>query len=367
MSENTPSTMKQLLKRSVPRLLGWYADAKKPFPWRQDPTAYRVWISEIMLQQTRTAAVIPYFERFMSALPNVKALSEVDDDVLMKLWEGLGYYSRARNLKKAAQTVMSDFGGQLPCTAAELLKLAGIGPYTAGAIASIAFGQPNAAVDGNVLRVVMRLCACHDDIMLASTKKRVTDALEAVYPSGKQAGALTEALMELGEGVCIPNGEPRCLDCPLSELCLALGNGEQNDLPVRTPKKPRRIEHRTVLLLRCGDKYALSKRPEGGLLSGLWEFPNTVGSLVGESAMQAAKDLGAEPLSHTPLPDSVHIFTHIEWHMTGYLIECESLPENMAHATAADIGNRYAIPKAFRAYTENARNARGFAPTPTSF
>jgi A/G-specific adenine glycosylase len=350
MPEN--NSARDLLENAVPRLLDWYGDAKKPFPWRQNPTAYHVWISEIMLQQTRTAAVIPYFERFVSVLPNVKALSEVEDDVLMKLWEGLGYYSRARNLKKAAKIVMSDFGGQLPRTAKELLTLPGIGPYTAGAIASIAFGEPNAAVDGNVLRVVMRLFACRDDIMLASTKKWVTDALESVYPVGTEAGKFTEALMELGEAVCIPNGEPRCLDCPLSEICLALKNGEQNELPVRTPKKPRKIEHRTVLLLKCGNKYALAKRPEGGLLSGLWEFPNTVGKLDSAGALAAAQALGAKATECTPLGDAIHIFTHIEWHMTGYLVECESLPCDMAHASAEETLERYAIPKAFRAYTQ---------------
>ena len=359
---STAPRTEELLRKAVPLLIRWYGGEKNPFPWRQDPTAYHVWISEIMLQQTRTAAVIPYFERFVTVLPSIEALAAVDDDLLMKLWEGLGYYSRARNLKKAAKLVMTNFGGQLPQTAAELESLPGIGPYTAGAIASIAFGRPNAAVDGNVLRVVMRLSACRDDVMLGATKRRVTEALESVYPSGKQAGELTEALMELGEKICIPNGEPHCFDCPLSELCLAVARGEQNTLPVRTPKKPRRTEERTVLLMRCGNRYALSKRPEGGLLSGLWEFPNILGALDEKGALAAAEELGAKAVSVRPLADAVHIFTHIEWHMTGYLVECEALPKGMAQANALEIGEKYAIPNAFRAYTDMIENFTASAP-----
>lgn len=341
-----------LLQKAVPLLLSWYREAKKPLPWRLSPTAYHVWISEIMLQQTRIEAVIPYYERFLAAIPDVRALSEIDEGELLKLWEGLGYYSRARNLKKAAQRIMSDFGSELPHTAKELRTLNGIGPYTAGAIASIAFGEPSAAVDGNVLRVIMRLCACRDDIMQGGTREKVTKALEAVYPSGKEAGEFTQSLMELGENICIPNGEPKCLDCPLAELCLALKDDLRGELPVRAPKKPRRIEKRTVLLLRCKDRYALSRRDKKGLLAGLWEFPNIQGALDEQEACETARALGAAPISVTGIGDALHIFTHIEWHMTGYLIECEGLPDTLAHATPDEIRKEYAIPKAFRAYLE---------------
>lgn len=339
-----------LLKKALPPLLSWYREVKKPLPWRMEPTAYHVWISEIMLQQTRIEAAIPYYERFLKALPDVAALAAVEEGELLKLWEGLGYYSRARNLKKAAMQVMADFGGSLPQTAAELRTLAGVGPYTAGAIASIAFGQPCAAVDGNVLRVIARLCACFDDIMLTSTRERVTASLEAVYPVGKDAGDLTQAIMELGENICIPNGAPRCADCPLASLCLARAQGLVGELPVRAPKKPRRIEKKTVLLLRQGDKYALSKRKQSGLLAGLWEFPNTEGALDGQGALEAAKAFGAKPLTATSVGCAAHIFSHVEWHMTGYLVECESLPAALAHATPDEIRQSYAIPKAFRAY-----------------
>ncbi len=347
--ENYPTS---LLQKIIPPLLAWFRAERKPLPWRLSPTAYHVWISEIMLQQTRIEAVIPYYERFLTALPDVKALAEVDDEVLMKLWEGLGYYSRARNLKKAAQKVMSTYGGNLPKKACELQTLDGIGPYTAGAIASIAFGEPSAAVDGNVLRVITRLCASHDDIMQTKTRTKVTAALEAVYPHGKEAGELTEALMELGENVCIPNGEPRCQACPLAEHCLARKKNEQALLPVKAPPKARRIEKRTVLLLKCGNEYALHLRGEKGLLAKLWEFPNLDGTLDEEGALAAARALGATPISATPAGEAIHIFSHVEWHMTGYLILCEKLPDNLPHATPAEIRQEYAIPKAFRAYLE---------------
>ncbi len=350
MSKENDFLSFKLPKELVPRLLSWYAAVKKPFPWRLEPTAYHVWISEIMLQQTRISAAIPYYERFLAALPDVSSLAAVDDEELMKLWEGLGYYSRARNLKKAAERVMSEFGGELPRTVRELRTLDGIGPYTAGAIASIAFGQPSAAVDGNVLRVIARLCASEDDIMKESTRKSVTAALEAVYPSGADAGAFTEALMELGENVCIPNGAPKCAECPLADLCLAKKENRQEDLPVKTPPKPRRLEKHTVLLLKCGDKYALARRSKKGLLAGLWEFPNVEGSLDTSGALRTARDLGARPLSATSIGDAIHIFSHVEWHMTGFLVACESLPDTLAHATPDEIRAAYAIPKAFHAF-----------------
>ena len=330
MSNENKGLSREVLGQAVPRLLRWYAQVKKPLPWRLSPTAYHVWISEIMLQQTRISAAIPYYERFLAALPDVRALAEVDDEVLMKLWEGLGYYSRARNLKKAAQKVMSEFGGELPHTARELRTLDGVGPYTAGAIASIAFGEPSAAVDGNVLRVVMRLCAAEDDVMSGKTRDKVTAALEEIYPDGKDAGAFTEALMELGENVCIPNGAPKCAECPLLDLCLAQKQGRAEDLPVKTPPKPRRIEARTVLLLKCGEEYALARRDKKGLLAGLWEFPNLTGHLSTASAAETVRALGAAPLSVTPVGEAIHIFSHVEWHMIGYLVECDRLPTSLA-------------------------------------
>ena len=343
--ENTP-----LLARAAELLSAWYRENGTPMPWRDERSPYRTWISEIMLQQTRTAAVIPYFERFMKVFPDVQTLADADEETLMKLWEGLGYYSRARNLHKAAKDVVDRFGGELPRTAKELTTLAGIGEYTAGAIASICFGEPEPAVDGNVLRVVTRLLASRADIALPETKRDLTEALRAVYPKDGSAGLLTEALMELGEQVCIPNGEPKCLSCPLAEICLGLAAGKQNDLPVKSPKKARRVRPCTVLLLRCGQRYAIAKRPEKGLLAGLWEFPNADGHLSADEALAYAQSLGARPVNATLAGDAIHVFTHIEWHMRGYFLECEAMPAALTWATPAEITDTYTVPKAFRAY-----------------
>ena len=226
-------TDRNILAAALPRIADWDAAVRRDLPWRRSPTPYHVWISEIMLQQTRIEAVIPYYERFLAELPDVAALASVDDDRLMKLWEGLGYYSRARNLKKAAQQVIERFGGALPATAEELRSLPGIGEYTAGAIASLAFHKPEPAVDGNVLRVLSRLLASKDDVMSPAVRKSVTADLRSIYPSGEQAALVTEGLMELGETLCIPNGEPLCDACPAAALCRARAAGDPTQYPVR--------------------------------------------------------------------------------------------------------------------------------------
>lgn len=339
-----------LLAHAARLLAAWYRENGTSMPWRDERSPYCTWISEIMLQQTRTAAVIPYFERFMKAFPDVRSLADADEETLMKLWEGLGYYSRARNLHRAAKDIVDRFGGELPHTAKELSTLAGIGEYTAGAIASICFGEPEPAVDGNVLRVVTRLCASGADIALPETKRAVTAALREVYPTDGSAGLLTEALMELGERVCIPNGEPRCLACPLAEICAGLCEGKQNDLPIKSPKKARKLRPCTVLLLRCGERYAIEKRPEKGLLAGLWEFPNVDGHLSADEAHAFAESLGAHPAEVTSAGEATHVFTHIEWHMHGYFVECEAMPATFTWATPTEIADTYTVPKAFRAY-----------------
>jgi len=335
----------RLISGCVAPLIDWYRRSRRPLPWREQPTPYHVWISEIMLQQTRIEAVLGYYSRFLAALPDIPALAAVDEDSLLKLWEGLGYYSRARNLKKAAGVLMAQYGGMLPRTVTELKALPGIGDYTAGAIASIAYHQPEPAVDGNVLRVVMRLLACSDDVIEPKTRKAVTALLRACYPSGENAGLLTEGLMELGETVCVPNGEPACLLCPLRELCRAAQSGSATDYPVRTKPKERRRETRTVLLLRCGTDYAIRRRPDTGLLAGLWEFPNREGLLDAAGIEQA---LGVKLLSCVPCGEGKHIFSHVEWHMTGWLAECAEKPEGFTWADAATIRARYSIPTAFR-------------------
>lgn len=340
------------LTQMVPLIIEWYETHKRTLPWRENPTPYHVWISEIMLQQTRIEAVIPYYERFLKEIPDIQALAEVPDDKLMKLWEGLGYYSRARNLKKAAMEIISRFGGNLPEDAASLRSLSGIGDYTAGAIASICFGKAEPAVDGNVLRVIMRYLGKYDDIALQSTKKSVAEALRTIYPHGKDAKNLTQGIMELGESVCIPNGEAKCDRCPLSRHCVANQEHLKDSLPVKTAKKPRKTEEKTVFLLSCRGKYAICQRPDSGLLAKLWEFPNAKGKLSEEEALSYLQGMALSPFHLKPSTDAIHIFTHIEWHMTGYEAECLYPSDAFVWKTPKEIVEEYAIPSAFRAYSE---------------
>ena len=336
----------EIIQQALPKIADWYALSRRVLPWREDPAPYRIWISEIMLQQTRVEAVIPYYERFLRELPDVAALAAVEEDRLLKLWEGLGYYSRARNLKKAAETVMRDYGGTLPRTAAELRKLPGIGDYTAGAIASIACGEPEPAVDGNVLRVLSRLLENEGDVLSPAVKKSMTALLRQHYPAGEAAALTTEGLMELGETICIPNGAPKCELCPLGKLCRAFQSGSAERFPVKAPPKARRQEARTVLLLRCGGRYAIRQRPKKGLLAGLWEFPNEPGSLSREQLFARFP----QALSLADCGRAAHIFTHVEWHMQGYLVELpEELPEYIWE-TPSLIRERYSFPTALRAY-----------------
>ena len=344
------------LSSIIEPLLAWYEQNRRSLPWRDHPTPYHVWLSEIMLQQTRIEAVIPYYERFLAACPTVKALAEIDDEALMKLWEGLGYYSRARNLKKAAVTIVKEHGGELPADYAALLSLSGIGEYTAGAIASIAFGLPEPAVDGNVLRVIARLTADESDILQASTKRRVTEALRAVYPhKASQAANMTQALMELGERVCIPNGTPHCDECPLGATCPTRAQALFDRIPYRSPKKARKIQPRTIFVLTCGDKAALCKRPDRGLLAGLWEFVGVDEHMDPAAAQALLKGQGMVDAELYPLPDATHIFSHVEWHMRGYLVHCPGeIPKwqtrDLVWVTQKEISEQYAVPGAYRAF-----------------
>ena len=338
----------QRIEHALPAIITWYTSNRRALPWREDPTPYHIWISEIMLQQTRIEAVIPYYKRFLQQLPDLTALSAVPEDRLLKLWEGLGYYSRARNLKRAAITVTEQYGGALPCKASELKKLPGIGDYTAAAIASIAFGEPEPAVDGNVLRVTMRLLARRDNIADPRIRKDIAALLRRFYPAGENASLLTEGLMELGEVICLSNGIPLCAQCPLNSVCLAHENGKEEDYPVRSAQKERRVEDRTVLLLRCGNRFAIRKRPGKGLLAGLWEFPNLEGLLNASSALAAAEAMGASVLHIAPCGEAKHIFTHVEWRMTGYLLSCAKEAKGFLWLTPEEIGTSYSVPTAFR-------------------
>lgn len=340
------------LSAIVKPLSAWYTDAHRALPWRDDPTPYHVWLSEIMLQQTRIEAVIPYYHRFLSTLPTIASLAEADEELLLKLWEGLGYYSRVRNLKKAAVTVMEEYGGELPHTADELRRLSGIGDYTAGAIASISFGEPTPAVDGNVLRVIARVTGDRRNVLSPDVKKDVTSALRDIYPRGDGAATLTQGLMELGERVCIPNGTPACHACPLTDLCVAHKDGLTDVIPLREKDKTRRKEDLTVLLLYCESthRYAIRKRPPTGLLASLWELPNVGTHLTEPEARDAAASLALMPKSVTPLADAKHLFTHVEWNMRGYRIETEKECDDFFWVTKAELDDTYAVASAFRAY-----------------
>ena len=336
----------EIIEQALPRIADWYALSRRVLPWREEPTPYRVWISEIMLQQTRIEAVIPYYHRFLAELPDVTALAAVEEDRLLKLWEGLGYYSRARNLKRAAEMVMRDFGGELPHTAAALRTLPGIGDYTAGAIASIACGEPEPAVDGNVLRVLSRLLENGGDVLSPAVKKSVTTLLREHYPRGEAAALTTEGLMELGETVCIPNGAPKCEPCPWQSLCRAHQNGTEENYPVKAPPRPRRIEERSVLLLRWGDRWAIRQREKKGLLAGLWEFPNEPGAVTEEELR--ARFPQAERIA--PCGRARHVFTHVEWRMEGWRLDLKRPLPGLTWEAAAEIRSRYSIPTALKAY-----------------
>ncbi|MDO4793969.1 MAG: A/G-specific adenine glycosylase [Filifactor alocis] len=303
------------------RLLEWYHRNKRSMPWRDDPTAYHVWISEIMLQQTRVDAVRNYYLRFIERLPDIQSLADVDDDELHKLWEGLGYYNRAKNLKKTAQLLIREYDGELPSTFDELLKLHGIGPYTAGAVASIAFRQAVPAVDGNVMRVISRLTGDVRDIMQQSTRKAMEEVVRDLIPPD-EVHHFNQALMELGALVCIPNGSPKCTNCPVNNICYAYETGAQNTLPVKKEKKKRVIRHRSILVfVNEKNEFLIQKRGETGLLSGLWEFVSVEGEISTHDLKLLLKQKGLSFRSVTKIEDAKHIFSHIEWRMHGYLIK----------------------------------------------
>ena len=331
-------------------LLPWYEEHKRDLPWRKDQEPYHIWLSEIMLQQTRVEAVKGYYARFLETLPTIEALAACDDDLLHKLWEGLGYYSRVRNLKKAAAQIMEQHNGHFPKTYEAIHALPGIGDYTAGAIASIAFGRKTPAVDGNVLRVLSRIQNDPSPIDLPETKKKVRAALEAIYP--EEAGAFTQALMELGATLCGPNWKPRCEECPCRSICLSYQAGTAETLPVKSPKKEKRQENRTVFILSCDGKYALEKRPNKGLLAGLWQFPNVPGHLNTEKALSTVQQIGLTVREIYREVNRKHIFTHIVWDMKGIYLEVAEPAGTFQWFTEDEIVQQAALPTAFRLFRE---------------
>ena len=390
------------------RVVPWFLAHKRDLPWRRDRDPYRVWVSEVMLQQTRVEAVIPYYERFLGALPNAEKLARCPEDRLLKLWEGLGYYRRVRNMQDAAKRIIADFGGELPQEEKDLLALPGIGRYMAGAIASIAYGRSVPAVDGNVMRIMARLTADARPVGDTSFVREVTaglrDALETEYRAGlaagrkKQkkgvpdAGTFNQGMMDLGAMICLPNATPHCEACPLGDLCKAHKRKKTEAYPVRVQKKARRVEKRTVLVIRDGEKVILARRPSEGLLAGMYEFPNREGHIGKKKALDLVKAQGFDALRIREMGEAKHLFSHVEWQMRGYEIRVGSFPEmtpgfdqkpgagakpgsdgipesnikpgfdgipesnirpgsDWFLAEISDIEERYAIPSAYRAYT----------------
>lgn len=332
-------------------LLPWFAEHRRDLPWRRDREPYHVWLSEIMLQQTRVEAVRGYYLRFLERLPDIAALASAPEDVLLKLWEGLGYYSRVRNLQKAAQCVMEQHDGEFPQELSAIRALPGIGDYTAGAIASICFEAPTAAVDGNVLRVILRLTVCADSPADVRVRRRIGEELSAVYPAG-HCGDFTQALMELGATVCLPNGAPQCGACPLRALCEAHAQGAELQFPTKPPKKPRRIEQRTVFVLQCGDRLAVCKRPSRGLLAGLWQLPDVPGKLETAEALRQAEQWCVHPTGILKTAERTHIFTHVQWDLRGVWLTCAAEAPQFTWADEDALRHEIGLPTAYRQFLD---------------
>lgn len=331
------------MKKIVRPLLNWYYLHKRELEWRKDKNPYRIWVSEIMLQQTRVEAVKPFYYRFMEQLPTVQALAEVDDEKLMKLWEGLGYYSRARNLKIAAQQIMEEYNGVFPSKYDEIIKLKGIGPYTAGAIASIAFNEKVSAIDGNVLRVMARVQNNFEDIMLASTRKRLEKDLAVILP--KEVGEFNQAIMELGAMVCIPNGAPKCHICPLNTHCLAYKADTMLQLPVKKKANRRKIEQKTILLLIYEDKIAVEKNQAKGVLHNMWKFVS-----LDDHYTQAVIEDKFDAISSYELKSQKYLFSHIEWDMKAYVVYMHTKLAEFEWIAINQVNSEIALPSVYRKY-----------------
>ncbi len=345
-------------QKTIDRLISWYRENRRDLPWRKDKDPYGIWLSEIMLQQTRVEAVIGYYERFRKQYPDVRSLAQADDETLLRLWEGLGYYSRVRNMKKCAQVLMEKHDGILPANKEEMMKLPGIGSYTAGAISAIAYGLPEAAVDGNVLRVLSRHFAIQDDIKDPKLKKETEETITAFYKENRISDPeyisdLTQALMELGALVCLPNGKPLCDSCPFSSDCKAHQENLNDVIPFRSRNKNRKIIDRTLFVICCDDRFLLHRRPSEGLLAGMYEFIGIDQKLDQEEALRYLNDLEIEAKEINSLPSSRHVFTHLEWQMQAYEVISDKLPElDQNEYTLADREQlqSMAIPSAFRTY-----------------
>lgn len=345
----------------VTPLFTWYDKSRRILPWRENREPFRIWVSEIMLQQTRVEAVKPYFDRFMREIPDVSALAQAEEERLLKLWEGLGYYNRVRNMQKTARIIMDEYGGCFPAEYELLLKLPGIGSYTAGAIASISFGKREPAVDGNILRILSRLLLYEEDILSQKAKNEARNSLLPLMPK-ERSGDFNQALMELGATVCVPNGAPHCSECPWRKICLANREDKWQEYPKKSAKKPRKIERKTILIIGDGERILLHKRPPVGLLAGMYELPSVDGFAKEDMIIEKVREMGFSPLRIQQVGEAKHIFTHKEWHMKGYRILTEPfefsadgqtvLKEGFIMASREETEDAYPIPSAFSAFTE---------------
>lgn len=332
-------------------LLEWYDKNARRLPWREDCIPYHIWLSEIMLQQTGVEVVKAYYTRFLQEIPSIEALANADEEKLLKLWEGLGYYSRVRNLQKAAKLIVCQYGGHFPRTYEQILKLPGIGAYTAGAIASICFGQPTPAVDGNVLRVISRIAGIYECVDTSLVKKRITRSLAKIYPQNRN-GDFTQSLIELGATVCLPKGMPKCKSCPAQSLCTALQDNTVLNLPIKQIKTPKKVQEITLFVFSCQENIAIHRRKKQGLLAGLWEFPNVNGKLNEQQAIELAEQWETAPVTLIKCTQRVHVFTHIKWYMTCYYIDCAKQPEPFIWANHTSLSQTYALPTAFKMFLD---------------
>lgn len=330
------------------KLLAWYQKEKRDLPWRKTKDAYCIWISEIMLQQTRVEAVIPYYERFLKTFPTLKDLADAEEDLVLKLWEGLGYYSRARNLQKCAKQLIAEGKTTLPSDSNALQKLPGIGEYTAGAIASIAYQEKTPAIDGNVLRVMTRITKDDSDITKQETKKKYKQLLQEMM--GEDPSSFTQGLMEVGALVCLPNGAPLCSNCPFQNLCASHQDNTMLNYPIKKEKKERKIEEKTIFLVTFADEVLIQKRPAQGLLASLYEYPSEIGHLTKEKVHKLWNRQGYQIKSIQLLPKAKHIFSHLEWHMIGYMIEVAEKKEGL-WVKKEELFQNYSLPSAFQTYS----------------
>ncbi|MGN0803178.1 MAG: A/G-specific adenine glycosylase [Candidatus Faecivicinus sp.] len=326
-------------------LLQWYDQNRRELPWRGSRDPYRIWLSEIMLQQTRTETVERYYQRFLERFPTVEALAEAQEDVVLKLWEGLGYYSRARNLHAAAKRVVHEFGGQFPTSAAELRTLPGVGPYAANAIASIAYGRCAPALDGNQARVLSRVLA--HDAPLKTPFDLENAAMSLIDPD--RPGDYNQALMDLGASVCTPKN-PHCCECPIAAHCHAFDAGDPESFPRKQPPAAKREVELTVIIARCGRGIFVRRRPSRGLLGGLYEFPSAEGHPPLSELPALLEDQGFSGIRPVrTLPESKHVFTHLIWRMQGALVDAAAAP---ADYLCIDDLSAVAFPSALRLYRE---------------